>query len=47
VAPAANPLDLYLAVTKLPVYEGAVELCKRLHVAVPWRGAAVPRSPPP
>jgi DNA primase len=42
-----NPLDLYLAVTKLPVYEGAVELCKRLHVAVPWRGAAVPRSPPP
>jgi DNA primase len=42
-----NPLDLYLAVTKLPVYEGAVELCKRLHVAVPRRGAAVPRSPPP
>lgn len=42
-----NPLDLYLAVTKLPVYEGAVELCKRLHVAVPWRVAGVPRSPPP
>jgi DNA primase len=44
---SGNPLDLYVAVTKLPVYEGAVELCKRLHVAVPWRGVAVPRSPPP
>jgi len=35
-----NALDLYLAVTKLPVYEGALELCARLHVSAP-------RSPPP
>jgi DNA primase len=44
---SGNALDLYLAVTKLPVYEGALELCTRLHVAVPWRVARVPRSPPP
>ena len=42
-----NALDLYLAVTKLPVYDGALELCTRLRVPVPRRGAPVPRSPPP
>ena len=31
-----NALDLYLAVTRLPVYEGALELCARLHVPVPY-----------
>ena len=36
---SGNALDLYLAVTKLPVYEGALELCARL-------GVPVPRSPP-
>jgi DNA primase len=47
-----NALDLYLAVTKLPVYEGALELCARLHISAPrlptagLRGPA-PRSPPP
>ncbi len=30
-----NALDLYLAVTKLPVYEGALELCARLGVTPP------------
>lgn len=30
-----NALDLYLAVTRLPVYEGALELCARLHVPAP------------
>ena len=47
-----NALDLYLAVTKLPVYEGALELCARLGVDAPRRPtpAARPRtsrSPPP
>ena len=32
-----NALDLYLAVTRLPVYEGALELCARLHLPVPRR----------
>jgi DNA primase len=32
-----NALDLYLAVTKQPVYEGALELCRRLRVPVPSR----------
>ena len=42
-----NALDLYLAVTKLPVYEGALELCARLHLPVPWRPLpARPRRPP-
>jgi DNA primase len=30
-----NALDLYLAATRLPVYEGALELCAQLHVPVP------------
>jgi hypothetical protein len=34
-----NVLDLYLAVTELPVSEGALELCRRLHIAVPRRPA--------
>lgn len=41
-----NALDLYLAVSKLPIYEGALELCARLHVPVPWRSQAAGRSPP-
>jgi hypothetical protein len=41
-----NALDLYLAVTKLPVYAGALELCARLHLAVPWRARPASRSPP-
>lgn len=42
-----NALDLYLAVTKLPVYEGALELCARLGVPVPRRIPRASRSPPP
>ena len=47
-----NALELYLAVTQLPVYEGALELCARLGLSVPRRqgnarNAAGPRSPPP
>jgi hypothetical protein len=30
-----NALDLYLAATRLPVYDGALELCARLHLPVP------------
>jgi CHC2 zinc finger len=41
-----NALDLYLAVTKLPVYAGALELCARLHRPVPWRTQPAARSPP-
>jgi DNA primase len=39
-----NALDLYLAVTKLPIYQAALELCARLHLPVPWR--AKPARPP-
>lgn len=38
-----NALDLYLAVTQLPVYEGALELCVRLGMSAPRRAS---RSPP-
>jgi hypothetical protein len=38
-----NALDLSLAVTKRPVYEGALELCARLHWAVPRRPAPARR----
>jgi DNA primase len=49
-----NALDLWLAVTKQPVYAGALELCRRLGLEVPWlprrRGTwcvqPPPRSPP-
>jgi DNA primase len=41
-----NALDFYLAVTKLPVYEGALELCKRLRQPVPRRVARPSRRPP-
>jgi len=41
-----NALDLYLAVTKLPAYEGALELCARLHVPVPRRPRPASRRPP-
>ena len=40
-----NALDLYLAVTRLPVYQGALDLCRRLGLEIPWRPAR-PRSPP-
>jgi len=34
-----NALDLYLAVTKLPVYDGALELCARLGISPPRRSS--------
>jgi DNA primase len=40
-----NALDLYLAVTGLPVYDGALELCARLHMPVPRRTAPAWRRP--
>jgi hypothetical protein len=51
---SGNALDLWLAVTKQPVYAGALELCRRLGLKVPWlptaavsRGWLGPsRSPP-
>ena len=41
-----NALDLYLAVTKLSVYEGALELCTRLHLPAPRRTPPSTRRPP-
>ena len=41
-----NALDLYLAVTQLPVHAGALELCARLHIGVPRRPVPASRSPP-
>ncbi len=38
-----NALDLWLAVARLPVYEAALDLCRRLNLAVPRLTA---RSPP-
>jgi DNA primase len=40
-----NALDLYLAVTRLPVYDGALELCARLHLPPPRREKPAPRAP--
>jgi DNA primase len=39
-----NALDLYVAVTNQPVYEGALELCTRLGMSAPRCSS---RSPPP
>jgi len=49
-----NALDLWLAVTKQPLYAGALDLCGRLGLEVPWLAAGIPwrcrqpqsRSPP-
>jgi DNA primase len=44
-----NALDLWVAVTQLPLYEAALDLCQRLHRAVPWLPAGrrpLSRSPP-
>jgi DNA primase len=43
-----NALDLWVAVTGLPVYEAALDLCRRLHLDVPWLPGrrASSRSPP-
>jgi len=39
-----NALDLGVAVTRLPVYEAALDLCRRLHLEVPRLPAG--RRPP-
>jgi DNA primase len=44
---SGNALDLYLAVTKLSVYEGTLALCARLGISAPRRITSAPRSPPP
>lgn len=41
-----NALDLFVAVTKLPLYAAARELCARLQLPVPWWTTSAPRSPP-
>ena len=44
-----NALDVCCAVTKLPLYEAALELCARLDLPVPWwlpASRSRPRSPP-
>jgi DNA primase len=43
-----NALDLWVAVTRLPLYEAALDLCRRLHLEVPWLPArrCSSRSPP-
>ena len=38
-----NALDLWMAATRLPLYAAALDLCRRLHLAIPRRPA---RSPP-
>jgi DNA primase len=43
-----NALDLWLAVTRLPLYEAALDLCRRLHLEIPWltTRTSSARSPP-
>ena len=44
-----NALDLWVAVTKLSVYDAALDLCRRLSLSVPWlpgRRRPQPRRPP-
>jgi DNA primase len=41
-----NALDLYAAATRQPIYQAALELCARLHLAVPWLPRPASRSPP-
>jgi len=41
-----NALDLYVAVTKLPLFEAALELCDRLHLSAPWRVPQTHAGPP-
>jgi DNA primase len=43
-----NALDLWTATTRLPLYEAALDLCHRLHLAIPWLPArrSPARSPP-
>jgi DNA primase len=43
-----NALDLWTATTKLPLYEAALDLCRRLHLEIPWLPArrCGARSPP-
>ena len=43
-----NALDLWVAVTRLPLYEAALDLCRRLPLEVPRLPAGRPpsRSPP-
>jgi DNA primase len=38
-----NALDLYAAATRLPLYEAALELCRRLGLTPPW---LAPLRPP-
>jgi len=38
-----NALDLWTAATRLPLYEAALDLCRRLHLEIPRLTA---RSPP-
>lgn len=45
---SGNALDLWLAATKQPVYAGALDLCRRLGLDVPWLASAGgPRCPQP
>src|SRR6185436_10603769 len=43
-----NALDLWSAVTKLPLYEAARDLCQRLPLDIPWLSVrrTSARSPP-
>jgi DNA primase len=43
-----NALDLWAAVTRLPLYQAALDLCRRLHLEVPWLPVrrTPARSPP-
>ncbi len=43
-----NALDLWTATTRLPLYEAALDLCRRLNLDIPWLPARPQpaRSPP-
>ena len=43
-----NALDLWAAATQVPLYEAALDLCRRLHLEIPWlpKRCCAARSPP-
>jgi DNA primase len=46
---AGNHLDLYAAFTRQSIYQAAIDLCEKLHRAVPWiqPKRLTPKSPAP
>jgi DNA primase len=42
--PGGNALDLWVALTRLPLHAAVLDLCERLHCAVPWLDDTKPTS---